>query len=191
MPSTIKKKLITLGWAVASLILVFLITYVENKEKALTDNSGQLSNNVSKFEYDQYDNQVVTITRVVDGDTLYVSNKKIGEEKVRLIGINAPEIQHPTKGKECFGDEAHIFAQKTYLGQEATLTIDKSQDLRDRHERLLGYISIDSNDIGHELIRRGYAREYTYRSSYQNQERYRDAEDNAQQLNFGLWSCSE
>ena len=45
------------------------------------------------------------VTRVVDGDTIYVMiGSKI--EKVRYIGINTPEIHHPTKGHEPYGEDA-------------------------------------------------------------------------------------
>jgi endonuclease YncB( thermonuclease family) len=40
-----------------------------------------------------------TVVRVVDGDTIYV---QLGDrvEKIRYIGVNTPEIHHPTKGEE-------------------------------------------------------------------------------------------
>src|SRR3989475_3969556 len=40
-----------------------------------------------------------TVVRVVDGDTIVV---RIGArmERVRYIGVNAPEVHHPTRGEE-------------------------------------------------------------------------------------------
>ena len=47
------------------------------------------------------------VTRVVDGDTIYVA---IGNqiESVRYIGINAPELHHPTRGEEPGGAAATV-----------------------------------------------------------------------------------
>jgi endonuclease YncB( thermonuclease family) len=42
------------------------------------------------------------VVRVVDGDTIHV---RLGNhiQKVRYIGMNAPELHHPTKGVRLFG----------------------------------------------------------------------------------------
>jgi hypothetical protein len=45
---------------------------------------------------------VVSVTRIIDGDTLEVS----GAEMVRLIGIDTPETKHPSQPVECFGAQA-------------------------------------------------------------------------------------
>jgi len=40
-----------------------------------------------------------TVVRLVDGDTVYVRLAS-GVEKVRYIGIDTPEVHHPTRGEE-------------------------------------------------------------------------------------------
>lgn len=45
----------------------------------------------------------VRVTRVIDGDTIEIE----GGQKVRYIGINAPESVHPKKPVQCFAKEAH------------------------------------------------------------------------------------
>jgi micrococcal nuclease len=46
-----------------------------------------------------------TVVRVVDGDTIYV---RLADrvEKIRYIGVDAPEMHHPIKGEEPGGREA-------------------------------------------------------------------------------------
>ena len=45
------------------------------------------------------------MVRTVDGDTIYVRLAR-GVEKVRYIGIDTPEVHHPTRGEEPGGREA-------------------------------------------------------------------------------------
>ena len=57
-----------------------------------------------------------TVTRIVDGDTVYVRFR--GRElDVRLIGIDTPEVD-PSIGVECFGDEASAFTERELDGRE-------------------------------------------------------------------------
>ena len=46
---------------------------------------------------------VVKVVRVVDGDTIEVCCVGGKREKVRYIGINTPEMHHPTKGFDATG----------------------------------------------------------------------------------------
>src|SRR6202047_2871398 len=46
-----------------------------------------------------------TVGRIVDGDTIYV-RLTTGVEKVRYIGVDTPEVHHPTRGEEPGGREA-------------------------------------------------------------------------------------
>src|SRR6476661_7066097 len=46
-----------------------------------------------------------TVVRTVDGDTVWVRLAS-GVEKVRYIGIDTPEVHHPTRGEEPGGRAA-------------------------------------------------------------------------------------
>jgi len=105
-----------------------------------------------------------------------------------LIGIQAPEINHPTKGRECLGEEARVFAQQTLLNTYVIFSQDNSQDITDQYQRFLGYVEVGGDDFGELLIKEGLAKEYTYRKAYDKQGIYREAEDMAQVNNSGLWS---
>jgi micrococcal nuclease len=43
---------------------------------------------------------VVTVSRVVDGDTVEVTPAVDGLTEVRLIGVDTPETSHPTYGEQ-------------------------------------------------------------------------------------------
>ncbi len=66
---------------------------------------------------------------VLDGDSLLLKN---GEE-LRLIGIDAPE-----KDQE-FGDRSRAFV-RSLLKKGALISVDYDQVVRDRYDRLLGYV---------------------------------------------------
>jgi endonuclease YncB( thermonuclease family) len=48
---------------------------------------------------------LVRVVHVIDGDTIEVCCIGGKQEKVRYIGIDSPETNHPTKGMEPFGRE--------------------------------------------------------------------------------------
>src|SRR5918998_4549398 len=98
-----------------------------------------------------------TVTYVVDGDTLDVRLTGGGRERVRLIGIDTPE-----RG-ECHAANATAAARSLAYGRSVVLKGDATQDTRDRYGRLLAYAWVGGrDDLGHQLVRRGYAAVYVY-----------------------------
>ena len=88
----------------------------------------------------------VTVTRVVDGDTLEVSTG----DTVRLIGIDTPE-----RG-ECGYDEATNLL-RLMVDQKPVSLVPGAQDDRDRYGRILRYVEVDGGDVNLELISSGRA----------------------------------
>lgn len=127
------------------------------------------------------------VAKVVDGDTIevYLNGKK---EKIRIIGINSPETVDPRRPVECFGKEASAYARSLLTGKIVTLEADETQANRDKYSRLLRYVYIDGKtDFGLEMIRNGYAYEYTYDLPYKKQAEYKNAQNEAQTKGTGLW----
>ena len=56
--------------------------------------------------------QIVTVERVVDGDTIEVSPAVSGTEDVRLLGVDTPETVDPGEPVEPFGPEASAFTKR-------------------------------------------------------------------------------
>jgi endonuclease YncB( thermonuclease family) len=52
------------------------------------------------------------VADVLDGDTVTVTTAKGQEYSVRLLGIGAPEIQHPGKAGECYGHHSTIHLEE-------------------------------------------------------------------------------
>ena len=76
-----------------------------------------------------------TVLRVVDGDTLDVKDDHRGRLRVRVLGIDTPEIHRPGWSVGCWGPEAERFATETLTGQRVILTADPTQDANDRYGR--------------------------------------------------------
>jgi len=129
-----------------------------------------------------------SVVRVIDGDTIVLNVDGV-HETVRLIGINTPETKDPRRPVECFGAEASAYAQQLLAGQQVILSSDDSQGTRDKYNRLLGYIHLrDGRFFNLEMIRQGFAYEYTYRTPYEFQQEFKAAQKHAQENQLGLWS---
>ena len=125
-----------------------------------------------------------TVVRVVDGDTIHV---KLWErvEKVRYIGVNTPEIHHPTRGEEPGGREAAEMNRRLVAGQRVRLELDVRA--RDRHGRLLAYVWVGDLMVNAELVRLGYAQVMTVPPNVKHQELFVKLQREARDAGRGLW----
>jgi len=140
--------------------------------------------------------ELARVIRVVDGDTVIVWLKSEGrKERVRLIGVDTPEVSHPYKPIECYGPEASRFAKRTLDHRWVWLSFDSRGDRRDKYDRLLAYLWLDldgdKEDVelfNEELIVRGYARVYPF-FPFDYLERFRRDEEKARAARRGLWGA--
>lgn len=130
------------------------------------------------------------VVSVVDGDTIKV-NIDGRVETVRFIGMDTPEVKDPRKPVQCFGKEASARMQALIAGKSVRLQADPSQGERDKYNRLLRYVyASDGTNLAYQMIREGYAHEYTYHTPYLYQTQFRSAQVFAQSNSLGLWSPS-
>jgi micrococcal nuclease len=100
---------------------------------------------------------LVTVTRIIDGDTIF-SNATGFAERVRIIGVDTPELARDGSAAECYGAEAMAFTT-ALQSRQVWLTFD--EECRDTFDRLLAHVWVGNGpqDLwGRQLIRRGYAR---------------------------------
>lgn len=132
---------------------------------------------------------LVAVVSVIDGDTIRVAVAG-RREKVRVIGIDAPELAHDGGTEECYGRRASSKMQSLVQSRQVRLSADPSQADRDRYGRLLRHVFLaDGRSVALELIRGGFAREYTYDRPYRGQASYRAAEAAARDARTGLWGA--
>ena len=129
---------------------------------------------------------VYQVERVVDGDTLVLTNGA----KVRLIGADTPETKRPDYPVEPFGPEATRFTKDFVAGGQVRLTFDGRR--RDRYDRFLAHVWVGDRMLEEELIRNGLARAITkYDYSQSTKDRYVALEAEARAAGRGMWSNDE
>ena len=128
--------------------------------------------------------EVITgvVTKVADGDTVTIkANGK--EERVRLIGIDAPEsAQRP------WGPKATEFTRKLAQGKSARVEMDVTS--RDKYGRLLGYLYVGDTFVNLELVRQGYAQVYTYPPNVTHTEKFVAAQREARENGLNIWHAT-
>ncbi len=124
------------------------------------------------------------VVRVVDGDTIHV---RVGDrvEKIRYIGVNTPEIHHPTKGEEPGGRAASEINHRLVAGKRVRLELDVQQ--RDRYGRLLAYVWVAETMVNAELVRLGYAQVMTIPPNVRYQDLFLRLQRDAREAGRGLW----
>lgn len=125
----------------------------------------------------------VLVRWVDDGDSIVLS----GGERVRYLGINAPEVAHKDKPGEPFGDEARAFNKKLVQGRHINLEVGEQQ--RDHYGRLLAFVFLeDGTFVNGELVRRGYAHLLRKQPKLRYWERLLSLQRRALQEKRGIWS---
>jgi len=128
--------------------------------------------------------QWAEVLRVVDGDTITVLLD--GEvQRVRYIGINAPESVKPDSPVEFMGPEASD-ANEALVG-ERKVWLERDVSDTDKYGRLLRYVWIDDLMVNGELVRLGYAHAGTYPPDVKHQAWLQAMEDAARAAERGLW----
>jgi len=160
--------------------------------------------------------QTYTVERVIDGDTIVVTTPEGKSEKVRLIGIDAPESRDNDKAKQDskrtgqdletinkMGQEATEFVKRwVKLGQEVRLEFDIQE--RDKYGRLLAYVYL--KPIGWEktprwlylgpegglflnavIISAGYATPMTIPPNVKYADLFEELYEEAREQKRGLW----
>jgi len=139
----------------------------------------------------------VRVTRVVDGDTVYVRFSSGLEEKVRLIGVDAPEINHPTKGEEPFGVESAEYAYN--MLDNIVAWVEFGEGERDQYGRMLTYLWLEKPEAASEaeirekmfnarLLLDGYARQVIFQPNVKYVEYFSAFVNEARRNKQGLWA---
>ena len=115
------------------------------------------------------------VERVIDGDTLVLANG----ERVRLIGIDAPE-----KGEKCF-EEAKNRLQQLVFGRLVFLRRDVSD--RDKYGRLVRFVYLDRVFVNLVLVEEGLALAFEFKPDNSLAWLFRESELAALDGNGCLW----
>jgi len=124
-------------------------------------------------------------TRVVfDGDTLKLRDGT----KVRLVGINTPEMAHDNQPSEPFAGAAYIhLLELAGPGQSLKLRFDREP--RDRYDRMLAHVFLaDGTNVQASLLRHGLATTLVVPPNEWSYPCYARIENQARAARRGVWS---
>lgn len=142
-----------------------------------------------------YDYNDISVKRVIDGDTIQLENG----EKVRLIGIDTPEMheseklykdsqrsgQDPRAIQE-LGRRAYQFTKKLLEGKRVRLELDLEK--HDKYSRLLAYVFLkDGTFANAEIVKQGYASLLTIPPNVKSADLFRELYRQARENRRGLW----
>lgn len=126
----------------------------------------------------------VTVTRIVDGDTISIQEQG-NSDNVRLLGVNTPETTN--NKNEPWGATATAFTS-TLLNKEIELWISANpKQHRDDYNRRLGVIVYEGQIFNARLISEGLATRLLMENALLNYPLWEDIEIEARRGKKGLW----
>ena len=130
--------------------------------------------------------QTARVVAVHDGDTITV--RMDGRtEKVRLVGIDSPELQDERQAYRDAAYAARDYARSRLGGETVTLEAEPRQGDRDAYGRLLRYVVLsDGTNVNEEFVRKGYAHVYD-KFQFTLKPRFKAAEAEAKREKLGVW----
>ncbi len=130
------------------------------------------------------------MSRVVDGDTFDIDapdgDKRV--TRIRLWGVDTPEVGGGGKGVRHFGPEASAFAKETLDGRRVHVVLSPLRS-RGKYGRLLAYVHVSRGGrmFNEMLLEEGYA--YAdLRFPHHYKKRFEGIEKRARKAGVGLWS---
>ena len=132
--------------------------------------------------------ELVTVSRIVDGDTVEISPAVDNISTVRLIGVDTPEFSSDC-GTQPLAQEATDFATARVLGEQVALEV--GEESIDPFGRLLAYAWTGNESMFNTaLLRQGYAQVYTVSPNDEYEARYFSAQQEAANAGRGIWGLS-
>lgn len=116
------------------------------------------------------------VARIIDGNTFVM----IDSTRVRLIGIDAPEVGQPGASR------ATAFLKTSILNENITIRYDYESPKIDQYGHTLAYVFVGDFCINEELLKKGLART-TPDCDFKERIKYIDIENMAKHLQIGIW----
>jgi micrococcal nuclease len=137
----------------------------------------------------------ILVKRAVDGDTLLLENG----ERVRLIGIDTPEMHESNKlyrdsrksGEDIttiqkLGKRSYEFTKGLVEGKRVSLEFDAER--KDKYGRLLAYVYLkDGTFVNAEIVKQGYASLMTIPPNIKYEDSFLKLYQEARENRRGLW----
>ncbi|MDO9104202.1 MAG: thermonuclease family protein [Methylovulum sp.] len=126
------------------------------------------------------------VKTVYDGDTLVLEDGR----KIRLLGINTPEVAHRNQPADAGGEEAKQWLIDKL--KNTAVRLETSAEKTDKYGRTLAHVFTENKDhINLQLVEAGLASVNLYPPNLLYAKALVAAEEQAQQAGRGLWQRPE
>lgn len=143
------------------------------------------------------DAQPAAVARVVDGDTAWIRVTQVGgplapgDHRVRLLGIDSPEVYTQSGRTECGARDAQAFL-RSLLPRGNRVWLEADREDRDRFDRPLRYVwTADGRMTNRSLVALGHARAVLFQPNDRYWDLLRQVEADARDGALGLWACPQ
>jgi len=124
----------------------------------------------------------VEVSEIFDGDTFKTSRG----ERIRLLGINTPEIEHDSSPAQPMGNTARKSLMDLIAGQTVRLDFDTQR--KDNYGRTLAQVFLrNSTWVNGEMVSRGMAHVYTFTPNLRWAGQLTQLESSARKAKRGIW----
>jgi hypothetical protein len=106
------------------------------------------------FRHWSGESRLHTVARVFDGDTILINDGR----KVRLAGVDAPEVDSPYSREEPGGPQSRAYLKALIEGRKVAVRVGREP--YDRYGRTLAFVYLDDVLVNGRIIRDGLARAY-------------------------------
>lgn len=182
----VKQRLLLFLLAAGTAAVFMILELFGGRENRITEVEQGLPPNNTLFEKQAHEEAVqqtgeetgVRVAYVIDGDTVELATG----ERVRLIGIDAPEFGEP------YFYESREKLAEFVLDKEIQMERDVAD--RDQYGRLLRYLRRDEVFVNLEMVRLGYARSLSVSPNVKYENIFFITQQEARHNDLGIWKLS-
>ncbi|MDQ1363289.1 MAG: hypothetical protein QG652_1150 [Pseudomonadota bacterium] len=132
--------------------------------------------------------ETVAARSASDGDTLRLADGR----KVRLIGINTPELARDNQPAEPLASEAKTALIRLLAQSGNRIGLKYGHERLDTYQRTLAHVYLaDGTSVQAALLEQGMATAFTTPPDDRYSDCYRSAEQQAMQQHLGLWALAD
>ncbi|MFW2374894.1 MAG: thermonuclease family protein [Gammaproteobacteria bacterium] len=129
-----------------------------------------------------------TVQYVHDGDTVRLKDGR----KLRLIGINTPELERDQQPEQALAQQARLKLMALLRQSDYRVMLQFGLEPKDKYQRSLAHIYLpNGTNIQQALLENGLATAYTTPPNAQLSDCYRKAELGARTARLGIWQRPE
>jgi endonuclease YncB( thermonuclease family) len=125
-----------------------------------------------------------TVERVADGDTLIATAEHGTRLRMRLLGIDAPEVPHGKTLGQPYGVEARFYLARLVINRPVQVELFGA----DAYKRILAVLWVEGTNVNVAMVRAGLAEVYRGVRCAVYCRDLTEAEAKAQRERAGMWA---